>query len=612
MAFTRRSAPIALVVIVALAAVVWWAVAHHRPHNVLIFVADGLRSEIVDDTTAPALAAVRREGVDFTNSHAVFPTLTTVNAAAFATGHRPGDTGDFSNIVGVTGQPLPFPIGSFVVPFEDDDALGLMNQRFGGNYLDEVSLIQAAREHGFSTAAVGKLGPTAIQNVTARDGMGTIVIDDSTGYHDTDFTGVPLSPEVAGAMKKAGLDLIAPDRGLNSDAGAYNRSGVRVANKVQQDWFVDAAAKVVLPMFKQRGKPFVMVFWSRDPDGTQHNQGDSLNTLTPGINGPTSLAAIRNASDDLQRLRDTLKALGLDKTTDIVVVADHGFSVASKQSATSAAAKITYRDVVPGYLPPGFMAIDLSKALGLPLYDQLGLDISLAGGFHPKDGALVGADPKRPDLIIGSNGGSDLIYLPNPNARTLAPRVVAALLAQDYVGAVFVDDALGAIPGTLPLSAIGLKGKALPPTPSIVVSFRSYSLGCQRPELCAVDIADTTLQQGQGIHGSFSRADTHNFMAAVGPDFKAGYVDRAPAGNQDIPITLAKALRLPLPSKGPLVGRVLSESLKGRQDIAAIRGVKRSAPAANGFTTVLSFQSAGGRDYYDAAGMPGRVMGLTP
>jgi len=29
----------------------------------------------------------------------------------------------------------------------------------------------------------------------------------------------------------------------------------------------------------------VLVFWSRDPDGTQHNQGDSLNQLVPGING---------------------------------------------------------------------------------------------------------------------------------------------------------------------------------------------------------------------------------------------------------------------------------------------------------------------------------------
>ena len=59
-------------------------------------------------------------------------------------------------------------------------------------------------------------------------------------------------------------------------------------------------------MFKEREKPFVLVFWSRDPDGTQHFQGDSLNSLVPGINGPTSLAAIRNADDDLARIRAAL------------------------------------------------------------------------------------------------------------------------------------------------------------------------------------------------------------------------------------------------------------------------------------------------------------------
>ena len=82
-----------------------------------------------------------------------------------------------------------------------------------------------------------------------------------------------------------------------------------------------------------------MVFWSRDPDGTQHNQGDSLGTLTPGINGPTSRAAIRNADDDLARIEAALAALGLAQTTDIIVAADHGFATISKESKTSAAAQ---------------------------------------------------------------------------------------------------------------------------------------------------------------------------------------------------------------------------------------------------------------------------------
>ena len=87
--------------------------------------------------------------------------------------------------------------------------------------------------------------------------------------------------------------------------------GTLTANVVQQDYFAAVTTQAVLPLFKERNKPFVLVFWSRDPDGTQHNQGDSLNALVPGINGPTSLAAIRNADDDLARIRATLRDLGL-------------------------------------------------------------------------------------------------------------------------------------------------------------------------------------------------------------------------------------------------------------------------------------------------------------
>ena len=96
-----------------------------------------------------------------------------------------------------------------------------------------------------------------------------------------------------------------------------------------------------------------------------------------------------------------------------------------------------------------------------------------------------------------------------------------ALLAQDYTTGVFVDDELGRIPGTLPLCAIGLKGGARTPTPAIVVNFRSETTGCDQPLFCAVTVTDGTLMQGQGHHGSFSRADTANFMAAIGPAFKA-------------------------------------------------------------------------------------------
>ncbi|MDE2486410.1 MAG: alkaline phosphatase family protein [Alphaproteobacteria bacterium] len=581
--------------------------AQARPHNVIIFVADGLRSHIVTPRTAPALAALRREGVDFQNSHSLYPTVTTPNGSAIATGHYLGDTGDFGNMLFV-GRPLSPKSTSSVVPLEDDGVQAQMNARYGGDYLGEESFVEAARAQGYATAVVGKLGPAGVQDVRDRDGRG-ILIDDGTGRS----FGVPLPPDVAAAIQAAGLPVEAPFRGANAAVGSFDKPGTKVANVVQQDWFVDVATKVLLPRFKAEKKPFVLVFWSRDPDGTQHGEGDSLNSLTPGINGPTTMAAIRNASNDLQALRAAVAKLGLAADTDIVVTADHGFSVESRQSRTSVSATYRYPDVPAGFLPPTFAAIDLAQALGLPLYDPAGRPVDPKSGQRPRGGALIGPDPTHPEIVIAPNGGTDLIYLPGADAKALAPRVVEALTREDYTGAIFVRDALGSLPGTLPTSAVGLAGDARTIAPDIVVGFRSFSTGCADPEVCGAEVADTDLQQGQGIHGSFGRQDTHNFMAATGPDFRKRFVDPDPVSNADWAPTLAHALKIDFPARGHATGRAMTEALaKGETTPRVRRYTLRSAPAANGFVTVLDGQTADGRRYFDAAGMPGRTLGLRP
>src|SRR6202047_2560827 len=521
-------------------------------HNVILFVPDGLRGRIVTSETAPAMAEVRDKGVNFRNSHSMFPTFTTANASAMATGHYLGDTGDFSNTI-YTGYPVE-PADGTVTPFLELDPVILdADQHFGGNYLNEETVLKMARAKGFSTAALGKIGPTLIFDHTDKigaDGLHSIVVDDATGGKN----GVPLSEEMKAALAKAGLPLATPSRGDNAKAGDAKTPGTLVPNTAQQAWFADVASKIVLPMFKDRNKPFVLVFWSRDPDGTQHNTGDSLNTVTPGINGPTSLAGIKNADNNLAQLRKALDDLGLSATTNIMIAADHGFSTISKESKTSPSAKVTYEDTPKDFLPMGFLAIDLAKALELPLFDPNDNNARIADNAHPKAGnGVLGQDPAKPDLVVATNGGSDLIYLPNKDKK-LAGRTVKALLDQDYVSGLFVDDALGRYPGALPLSALNLKGKAVTPQPSIVVNFRSYASGCDEPTTCAVEVADTVLRQGQGMHGSFSRGDTMNFMGATGPDFKAGYADPLPVGNADVGMTIAQLLDLHANSEGGLIG----------------------------------------------------------
>ena len=159
--------------------------------NLILFIPDGLRALKVTRETAPAMAEVRDKGVNFKNPHSLFPTFTMANGSAMATGHYLGDTGTFSNTI-YTAYPVAH-ANNTVTPFlEVDPVLLDVDEHFGGDYLNEETILKMARAQGFSTAAIGKLGPTFLfdhTDKTGADGLHSIVIDDATGGKH----GVPLS-----------------------------------------------------------------------------------------------------------------------------------------------------------------------------------------------------------------------------------------------------------------------------------------------------------------------------------------------------------------------------------------------------------------------------------
>ncbi|RUO97428.1 nucleotide pyrophosphatase/phosphodiesterase family protein [Hyphomicrobium sp.] len=581
------------------------AAAQDAKHNVVLFVPDGLRRELVTHETAPTFAEIRDKGVNFVNSHSLFPTFTMPNSSGMATGHYLGDTGVFGNVL-YAGFPIQTAASQRLAFIENDGILGDIDNHFAGNFIDEETILHVAHRSGFNTAAIGKIGPTLVFDHTSRGGGESVIIDDATGTP----AGIPLAPWVSEGLVREGLPAEAPGRLTNKDHGDFKTPGTRDANVVQQGYFASVLTDVVLPKFKADGKPFVVVFWSRDPDGSQHNQGDSFLRLEPGINGPTSMAAIRNADSNLASIRRTLQKLGLAETTNIIVSSDHGFSTISKQSQTSEAAKQSYPTVPALLLPPGFLAIDLAAALDMPLYDPDNGNAKVERGQYPTDAnGYIGEDANAPKVVVAANGGSDLVYIPSGD-RALAQRTIDSLLAQDYVSGIFVDDDLGSFAGTLPLSAINLKGAAQMLRPSIVVNFKSFSTGCSIPTTCAVEVADTGLQQGQGMHGSFNRGDTANFMAAFGPDFKQSFVDEAPASNADIGKTIAAILGLLPTSHGKLVGRPLAEAFPNGAMPKWERKTLTSQPSASGLRTILNYQISGETKYFDAAGFEGRTVGL--
>ena len=100
-------------------------------------------------------------------------------------------------------------------------------------------------------------------------------------------------------------------------------------------------------------------------------------------------------------------------------------------------------------------------------------------------------------------------------------------------------------------------------------------------------------------------------MAMQGPDFKSKFVDPAPASNADLGRTIAQVMQLDVHDNGKLLGRVLSEVLPNGTVPQVASRVVTSEPAANGLVTVVDMQMVGPTRYFDAAGFPGRTVGLS-
>jgi hypothetical protein len=101
-----------------------------------------------------------------------------------------------------------------------------------------------------------------------------------------------------------------------------------------------------------------------------------------------------------------------------------------------------------------------------------------------------------------------------------------------------------------------------------------------------------------------------NFTAAIGPDFKAGYVDALPVSNGDVGATAAKLMGLVQKPKGNLIGRVMTEAMPNGVTPQATSEAVKSKPSANGLRTVLNFQRVLAQRYFDAAGFPGCTLGV--
>ncbi|MFL5425063.1 MAG: alkaline phosphatase family protein [Myxococcales bacterium] len=590
-----------------------------RPErSVLVIVWDGLRPDFVGPDT-PNLVALRDSGVEFTDHHSTYPTFTMMNAASLATGAFPGTTGFYGNVVwqpGARGKDSAGKEIDFRQPVfsEDYAVLDDLSANLGGRLFLVETLFAAAHRAGLPTATIGKAGAAYVIDYQ----RGGTILDEKTAVplafaQELQAAGIAL-PSTTPATYREGELTLAKANGNPTELKAHKRLADGVSfdptdsagsrNKSALEYMVSVYLDHILP----QKRPRLSLLWLRDPDSTQH---------TYGLGSDNVRDALRSNDALLGRIRSRLTELGLASSTDILIVSDHGHSNVAAPSGVFPLRGV--KDGAPGDVDPdGYSASglvrlgDLLRRGGLVVFDGQGCTYApVASGIkadgkplYPilvdEDGKLCGkagqkyqigplkvpAELPRGAIVVAVNGGSDYLYVPDRDRETVG-KAVAMLQSRSEIGAIFVDDRYGAIPGTLPLSVIRAKNAA-ERNPDVIASYDFQEDAAVRG---AKGIEYAGGLQGtsyRGMHGSFSPRDVHNTLIAAGPDFRGGFKDPLPSANVDVAPTIATLLGVGLPEAD---GRALLEALKDSaspSDYQVSQEVLRPRAEATGLSVKLA------------------------
>ena len=469
---------------------------------VLVFIAAGLRPESVNPEDTPNLHRLAREGVQFTDAHAAFPTATWVNAAAIGTGTYPGTNGILGNFVSTSGQ--------------HPDALV---EASGGRLLCVDSLADELHRRGRRLAVVssGSTGSALLLNPRAPHGTGVLV----NGGLDPAVR-VAYPDEVnRDILERIGLPLPAPGRSREPDQ--------------LLDWTQRVLVDYVLPVLR----PDVVLNWFGEPDHTQH---------THGAGSPEAHRAIRHVDRSIGLTLERVAAHWLAGTVNVFVVSDHGH-------ARQGLAVDIERELIRAALKSGPASDDVvvaangSCALLYVKGHRLGLIADVVGFLLDQEWAGVvftGATPPAPPEPRG--GGDERLdaYLGetigpvDPNGwvdGTFSLELIHAANPQ------WSPDIICTFPWTSDRNEFGVSG-------TDVTTRGGGSSG--------------TLPVPRSGHGSMSPWTVRTTFMAWGADFKRGATIRVPVSLVDIVPTIL-ALE-GVGQGPPRDGRVLLEALTGGPD----------------------------------------------
>lgn len=258
----------------------------------MVLVIDGLRPDSITPGETPNLARLRQEGVNFANSHSVFPTVTRVNATAIGTGVYPARNGMFGNSLYVRAVDPNRAFGN-----DDHQNLLRLDAATGGRMVMAKSLAEHLAERGKTLAVIssGSTGGALLVNPRAPQGIGVLV----NGYWEPG-TRVAFPDAINQAV-------------LRRFPAAPQPGGDRDSYIPAVNWAQRVLNEYLLPDVK----PDVVINWITEPDHTQH---------VFGAGSPEARAVIRDVDREIGLLFGRLRELNLADKTNIIVVSDHGFS----------------------------------------------------------------------------------------------------------------------------------------------------------------------------------------------------------------------------------------------------------------------------------------------
>ncbi len=257
----------------------------------IVLIMDGLRPDAIIPEVMPNLYRLQKDGVNFTNSHAVIPTVTRVNSASLASGCYPGTHGIMSNSIYIK----EFNPSSSVSTSNYKNLISIDSLK-NGNLLSVKSIGEILHQNNVKYAAIssGSPGSAFLLNHHVMEGGGYLVSSEiDNGNH-------PAIP------KEIGNEII-------NQFGKPPTKDKNLTYNTSVDWTENVLLNYVLPTLE----PEVIYNWFTEPDHSQHKFGTGSKEY---------IEVLRNNDKHVGLLITRLKELGLYENANIIITSDHGMN----------------------------------------------------------------------------------------------------------------------------------------------------------------------------------------------------------------------------------------------------------------------------------------------